>query len=87
MAGQAGNLHFILINASRHTIMSLQLSTTNTNQWEENILTNPIRPGDSRMIRIGIYNCLYDLRIITSDLKELVEYNLNFCVIESYIVQ
>ena len=85
----AEDLIFMLDNQSSGPIVEFYASTTDTNDWEENILTgDPIAAGGFARVTIadGKEICSYDLKIIWEGGEETEERNIDLCATGSYTV-
>ena len=85
----AEDLIFMLDNQSSGPIVEFYASTTDTNDWEENILTgDPIAAGDFARVTIadGKEICTYDLKIIWDGGEETEERGIDLCATGSYTV-
>ena len=85
----AEDLIFMLDNQSSGAITEFYASTTDTNDWEENILTgDPIAAGGFARVTIadGKTICTYDLKIIWEGGEETEERGIDLCATGSYTV-
>jgi hypothetical protein len=85
----AEDLIFMLDNQSSGAISEFYASTTDTNDWEENILTgDPIAAGSFARVTIadGKTICTYDLKIIWEGGEETEERGIDLCATGSYTV-
>jgi len=85
----AEDLIFMLDNQSSGPIVEFYASTTDTNDWEDNILTgDPIAAGGFARVTIadGKSICTYDLKIIWEGGEETEERNIDLCATGSYTV-
>jgi hypothetical protein len=84
----AEDLVFMLDNKSSGAITEFYASTTDTNDWEENMVTDPIAAGEFARVTIadGKEMCTYDLKIVWEGGEETEERNIDLCATGSYTV-
>jgi hypothetical protein len=85
----AEDLVFMLDNQSSGAITEFYASTTDTNDWEENILTgDPIAAGGFARVTIadGKEVCTYDLKMVWEGGEETEERGIDLCATGSYTV-
>jgi hypothetical protein len=88
-AAYAEDLTFMLDNKSSGAISEFYASTTDTNDWEEDILgADTLAAGGFARITIadGKTICTYDLKIIWESGEETEERNIDLCATGSYTV-
>lgn len=86
-SAQAEDLLFVLSNNSSANITGLQISTTSTNSWEENLMSGDVlRPQEETEITIadGEDVCEYDILITFADNTTIEDRNVNLCELGSY---
>jgi hypothetical protein len=71
----------IIINDRTSDMLRLYGSRTTTGDWEENILTTPIKSGTKRTINFddGTGACMFDFRAIFRDNLTVHQWNINVC--------
>lgn len=86
-SAQAEDLKFMLQNNSSANITGLQISTTSTDNWEENLMAGDVlRPQEEIEITIadGEDVCEYDLLLTFADESTIEDRNVNLCEIGTY---
>lgn len=76
---------FTLHNESEHDLISLYISVTSTDEWEEDIFGDGIlESGDSVDVTIDddLEDCEYDLKAEFSDGTELLVGSADFCELD-----
>lgn len=84
----AEDLVFTLVNNSSHTIVEMNVSPVDEENWGENILTvDAVEPGTSGDVTIadGLDVCDYDLRFVTAEGAEASK-TQNLCEINTFTV-
>ena len=84
----AEDLVFTLVNDSSHTIVEMNVSPVDEENWGENILTvDAVEPGMSGDVTIadGLDVCDYDLRFVTDEGAEATK-EQNLCEISTFTV-
>ena len=71
----------VIINDRATDMLRLYGSRTTTGEWEENIITTPIRSGTKRVINFddGSGSCLFDFRAIFRDNQTIHVFSINVC--------
>jgi hypothetical protein len=56
-------------------------SRTTTGEWEENIITQPLKSGSKRVINFddGTGSCMFDLRAVFRDNLTVHQWSFNVC--------
>jgi hypothetical protein len=83
----AADVKFDIINNSARSIDNFYTSTSDTTNWEEDVLgEDTIGPGETDTITISTDDgqCLYDMRFIMEDKAELIEKGIDVCKLSSY---
>lgn len=84
----AEDLVFTLVNDSSHTIVEMNVSPVDEENWGENILTvDAVEPGMSGDVTIadGLDVCDYDLRFVTDEGAEATK-EQNLCEINTFTI-
>lgn len=84
----AEDLVFTLVNDSSHTIVEMNVSPVDEENWGENILTvDAVEPGVSGDVTIadGLDVCDYDLRFVTAEGAEATK-EQNLCEINTFTI-
>ena len=71
----------MIINDRSSDMLRLYGSRTTTGEWEENIMTVPLRSGAKRVINFddGTGACLFDLRAVFRDNLTVHQWSINVC--------
>jgi hypothetical protein len=79
----------MVINDRTSDMLRLYGSRTTTGDWEENIITIPIRSGAKRVINFddGTGACFFDFRAIFKDDLTVHQWSFNVCREEYWRVQ
>lgn len=83
-ADAAGRQNFTLVNDTGYTIKEVYVSTTRTNDWEEDILgQDTLDDGQSVFIRFPHHagGCFFDLKVVYDDDTDAHWSNFNLCTI------
>jgi hypothetical protein len=78
----AGKQDFVLVNKTGLTVDQLYVSSSDTENWEEDVLGRDVLPnGQSVTITFEgrEKQCLYDLKIVDEDGDELVWTEIDLC--------
>jgi hypothetical protein len=79
---QRRNLDFTLVNKTGLTIVELYLSTTTTDDWEEDVLgADVLKTGEKLDIKFSSSEtqCNWDLKIVDEDEDDVIWTKLNLC--------
>jgi hypothetical protein len=80
--------HIILINHSSQEITGFYASEISHTNWEENILSRGVGPGEERRINVddGTPACLYDFKAVMEDGNSVVHKKVNVCTVDSWTI-
>ncbi len=79
-SAQAGNINFSLQNSTSVAVTEFYISPPSSNNWEENLVESPIRPGaqvPASIVDTG--SCVYDVRTVFADGESTEDRGWNFC--------
>ena len=81
-----GAQDFVLVNNTGYDIYIINISPTNTNDWEEDVLGSDIlENGDSVTVRFGVGNTRYwDIQAVFKDESSISWYKID--LLETYAV-
>ncbi len=79
--------NFTVFNDSRTAIRELYVSDSSRSTWENNLLSDALRPGQSTRVAFqdnSANRCLYDIRAVFTDGQVVEEYQVNVCTNDDY---
>jgi len=86
-AAQAEDLQFKLINSSSAEVVGLQVSTVDSQSWEENLIAGYVLPAGNEVdvvIADGARTCSYDILITFADESTIEDRGVDLCELGSY---
>ncbi|MCB8840580.1 hypothetical protein [Aurantimonas sp. VKM B-3413] len=85
-AALAQDLTFNLINNTSSAVTEFYTSPVSTDDWEENMVSDPIAPGEQASANIadGRAVCEYDIKAVFADGDTVTDNNINLCELGSY---
>ncbi|NDW04715.1 hypothetical protein [Jiella pacifica] len=86
LPASAEDLSFSLINKTSSAVTEFYTSPVETDDWEENMVSEAIAPGEQATANIadGRSVCEYDVRAVFEDGDTVEEKNINLCELGSY---
>ncbi len=84
---QAGRQDFIIHNRSGVTMVRLFVSSSGTNDWEEDVLrSQTLGPGQSFRLNFGndAQGCMHDLKAIFRNGAVIEERDVNLCEVSDF---
>jgi hypothetical protein len=71
----------VIFNERSSDMLRLYGSRTTTGEWEENIITQPLKSGSKRVINFddGTGSCMFDLRAVFRDNLTVHQWSFNVC--------
>jgi len=80
----ADDLVFTLDNTSSSDITEFHVSTLDSNSWEENILSEPIKAGETATVTLSNADgrCKFDLRTVYDDGSTTDERAIDLCSLD-----
>lgn len=84
---QAEDLEFLLYNDTSADIVGFNVSPSDSDQWEENLIAGGyLPPGNETDVFIedGLTTCVYDIRGTFSDGETVEDYGLDLCDLGEY---
>ncbi|WP_102959375.1 hypothetical protein [Mangrovicella endophytica] len=84
----AEDLTFTLENHSSVAVTEFYVSPVSVEDWEENLVTGGLQPGEGGQVTIadGRAVCEYDIRTVYADGDETVDRGVNLCELGTYTV-
>ncbi|MEE2949852.1 MAG: hypothetical protein VYD57_01170 [Pseudomonadota bacterium] len=77
----AEDLAFTVVNDTSSTVVEFYVSPVDTDDWEENMVSSAVAPGDevTATIADGRSVCDYDIRAVFEDGEEAESRDVNLC--------
>jgi hypothetical protein len=84
----AKTVKFKFKNSTTTAVTEFYLSLPSTDDWEENLVSSPIRPGESVSSSISqTDSCVYDVKTVFDDGSTTEDRGWNFCEDPNYNIE
>ena len=88
-ANDGKNRRVTVENVASQSIYYLYASPATSTTWEEDLLgSGTIPSGESKVANIdnGTNECVYDLKVVMADGKEVIQRRVNVCAVSRWVI-
>jgi hypothetical protein len=87
-AASAATIDFTFKNSTSSPVEEFYLSLPTTDDWEENLVTSPVQPGQKVISSItDTGSCLYDVKTVFADGESTEDRGWDFCADPDYEIE